>query len=162
MDRTCMGTTNITLADLSSVLESHGFANDIDGQTAIDLKAVKTLEEAGPGDISLLSNHRYSHLLGETKASVVIVGRDQRKPNGLTVLRCDNPYAAVTVAIIRIHGHREHPVWGIDPHAIIADGVRIGEGADIGPHVTVRDGVVIGKNVTIYPGCYICNGELAR
>lgn len=160
MDRTCMGTTNITLVDLSSIIENNGFANDIDGQTAIDLTGVNTLEDAGPGDISFLANHRYAHLLSETKASVVIVGRDDRKPKELTVLRCDNPYAAVTVAIIRIHGHREHPAWGIDRHAIIADGVRIGEGADIGPYVTVRDGVVIGKNVTIYPGCYIGDGAV--
>lgn len=155
-----MGTTNITLADLSAFLGSNGFANEIEGQNAIELKAVNTLEDAGPGDISFLANPRYAHLLSETKASAVIVGRDDRKPDGLTVLRCDDPYAAVTTAIIHIHGHRQHPAWGIDPHAVIADSARIGHGADIAPHVTIRDGVVIGENVTIYPGCYIGDGAV--
>lgn len=155
-----MGTNNITLADLSAFLASNGFANEIDGPTAIKLKAVNTLEDAGPGDISFLANPRYAHLLGETKASAVIVGRDDPRPNGLTVLRCDDPYAAVTAAIIHIHGHREHPTWGIDPRAVVADGARIGEGADIGPHVTIRDGVVIGENATLYPGCYVGDGAV--
>ena len=145
----------MTLAELSEFFASQGFANEIEGDGSINLSAVNTLEDAGPGEISFLSNPKYTRLLAETKASVVIVDRHAALPEGMSALRCDEPYAGVTAAIIRIHGHRIHPQWGIDQRAVIAQSARIGGGASIGPYVTVRDNVVIGENVTLYPGCYI-------
>ena len=150
-----MGAATIKLGEFSEFLDSQGFKNEVHGDRNIVLHAVNTLEDAGPGEISFLTNPKYVHLVATTKASAVIMRRDADVPNGVATVRCDDPYAAVTAAIVRIHGHRSHPRWEIDERAIIAADVRIGKNASVGPHVVIRDNVVIGDNVTLYPGCYI-------
>ncbi len=146
---------DVTLAEFSEFLSGQGFDNEIDGDGAVRVSAVNTLEDAQAGEISFLSNPKYTDLLGQTKASAVISDRSVAAPEGLTLLRCDDPYAGVTAAIIRIHGYRVHPEWGIDDRAIIAESATVGDGANIGPYVTISDHVVIGEDVTIYPGCYL-------
>ncbi len=143
------------LLELSKFLAENGFANTIDGQADVDIRAANTLEDAREGDISFLANPRYTNLLGETRASAVIVKNGEPTPKELTVVRCDDPYGAITAAIIRVHGHRNHPQWGQDARAVIADSAEIGENANIGPNVTIAARVTVGRNAVIYPGCYI-------
>lgn len=147
--------TAITLNQLSEFLASQGFPTEIDGDGEISLSAVNTLEDAAPGEISFLSNPKYKHLLDTTKASAVIVDREVGVPDRLVALRCDDPYAGMTTAIVRIHGYRAHPRWGIDRRAVIAEDATIGARGNIAHEVTIRDHVIIGEDVTVYPGCYI-------
>ncbi len=144
-----------TLAQLSEQLAARGFANDLAGDGELCLGAVNTLEDAGCGDISFLSNPKYEPLLKETRASAVIVNRHVAVPVSLSVLRCDDPYACLTVAIIIIHGDRQHPAWGVDAGATIDPSARIGREANIAGNVTIAAGATIGERATIYPGCYI-------
>jgi UDP-3-O-[3-hydroxymyristoyl] glucosamine N-acyltransferase len=74
------------------------------------------------------------------------------------MVRTADPYAAVTVLIVAIHGYRRHPQWGIDVRANISTSTRIGDGANIGPGASIDEDVEIGKRVTIYPGCYVARG----
>ncbi|MCH7526263.1 MAG: UDP-3-O-(3-hydroxymyristoyl)glucosamine N-acyltransferase [Planctomycetes bacterium] len=149
--------STVKLAELGEFLASEGFGNEIDGDPDITVSAVNTLELAQPGELTFLTNPKYTKVLPHTKASAVIVSRLEQTPDGLTAVRCDDPYAALGTAIVHIHGYRKHPKWGIDPGAAIAPTARIGEGANIGGNVTVREHVTIGKNATLYPGCYIAD-----
>jgi UDP-3-O-[3-hydroxymyristoyl] glucosamine N-acyltransferase len=144
-----------TLSELSRHLASHGFPNRIDGSADPLLKGVNTLQEAREGELSFLANPKYRTQLFDTRASAAIVGLEEPIPEGLTVLRCGDPYGAMAAAILYIHGVREHPRWGRDPRAEIAASARIGNNANIGPYVTIDEGVIIGDNATLYPGCYI-------
>lgn len=148
----------VKLSELSEYLSGQGFSNRIEGPDDPELNGVNTLQEAGKGEISFLANIKYRAQLFETRASAAIVGPDEPVPEGLAVLRCQDPYGAVAAAILRIHGVRKHPQWGRDARAQIAESARIGENANIGPFVTIDGDVVIGDNVTLYPGCYIGNG----
>jgi UDP-3-O-[3-hydroxymyristoyl] glucosamine N-acyltransferase len=76
------------------------------------------------------------------------------------VLRCTDPYAAVTLAIIAIHGHRKHPRWPEDRSGGVSPTARIGRDANIAPSATVAAGATLGDDCTLYPGCYV--GEGAR
>ncbi len=153
-----MSVKNTTLEQLSELLGAHGFANVIDGDGTVGIHAANTLEDAGEGDISFLANPRYTKLLGETKASAVIVKPQDDVPNGLATLRCSDPYGAITATIIHLYGDRDHPEWGIHERSTIAESARIGSGANIGPHVAIGSGALIGENATIYPGCYVGDG----
>ncbi|MBN1347170.1 MAG: UDP-3-O-(3-hydroxymyristoyl)glucosamine N-acyltransferase [Phycisphaerae bacterium] len=144
-----------TLAELSRFLESQGLPCLIDGDGKIEIHAANTLEDAGPGEISFLANRRYIKHLTSTKASAVVVSQDQSRPDGLTVLRCAEPYAAIAMLIVRLHGYREHPQVGIHPGAVIHPSAKIGDGANIQHGATIAGDVVIGRGATIYPGCYI-------
>ncbi len=148
----------VTLTELSEYLAQHGFPNQIDGKADLQLIGANTLQEAGEGEISFLANIKYRDQLFETAATVVIVAPDETIPEGLTVLRCENPYGAIAAAIRFIHGVRQHPQWGLDPRSEIAESAQIGKNANIGPFVTIDVNVKIGENATIYPGCFIGSG----
>ena len=150
-----MYANRIALGDLSDYLASQGFPCRLDGSPDITIQAANTLEDAGEGDISFLSNRKYRSQLATTAASAVIVTEEEAKPAHMTVLRCADPYAAITAAIIRIHGYRQHPQWGQNKRASIAATASIGANANIGPNVSIADGVTVGANATVYPGCYI-------
>ncbi len=143
------------LSVISEFLAANGFPNEIEGDSGVTIRAANTLEDAGEGDISFLANPKYTDLLCKTRASVVIVKPDVDMPNGKTTIRCADPYAAITATMIRLHGHREHPRWDRDEHAIIAPTATIGSDANIGPFVTIGENVRVGSNATIYPGCFV-------
>jgi len=145
------------LSELSEFFAHRGFPNTIDGNPAIRISAVNTLEDAQQGEITFLANPKYKNVLPETKASAVVLKPDVVVPNGLAAVRCDDPYAVITAAIIRLHGYRKHPKWGVHDRAVIAGTARIGDNANIGPAVAIGENVVIGRNPTIYPGCYIAD-----
>lgn len=154
----------VTLTELSEFLASQGLENSIDpagGNVApgdIRLHAVNTLDAAGRGEISFLANPRYADQLANTQADVVVVRNGVTVRDGLTALRCEDPYAAITAAIVRIHGRRAHPQWGVHHTAVIAESAQLGDGANVGPAVTVGHRAVIGQDATIYPGCYVADG----
>jgi UDP-3-O-[3-hydroxymyristoyl] glucosamine N-acyltransferase len=143
------------LSALSQALAEQGFANQIDGESDLNIISANTLDDAQQGEISFLSNSKYKAKLGTTKASVVIVSPEETVPEHLTVIRTANPYGALTAVIVLIHGYRVHPHWGIDTQCRIDATAKIGKNANIGPFVTISEQVVIGSNATIYPGCYI-------
>lgn len=143
------------LIELSQLLADKGFLNELDGNRDLTIKSVNTLEDAEQGEISFLSNSRYKDKLMQTKASAVIVPKEEISPPGVSVIRCKDPYGAITIAIIHIHGYRRHPQWGVDAGAKIDKTAQIGKNANIATNVTITKNVVIGENAVIYPGCYI-------
>ena len=145
------------LSELCKYLDSHGFSSECDGVGDPAIESVNTIEDAQSGDITFLANPKYSAAVATTKASAIIVKPGVEVPDSVATLRCSDPYGAITAAIIKIHGYREHPQWGIHERAVISTGARIGSNANIGPYVTVADGVVIGDSATIYPGCHIAD-----
>lgn len=151
---------SMKLFELAGYLEQQGFPNTIDGNQDLEIQGINTLHEAREGEISFLANIKYRQQLFETKASAVIVGLEDVKPDTLTVIRCADPYGALAAAVVGIHGVRQHPQWGIDKRTQIAGTARIGANANIAPFVTIDEQVVIGDNVILYPGCYIGYGAV--
>lgn len=147
-----------TLGELASWLSSRGLACRVDGDAQVAITAVNTLEDAISGDISFLANPKYERAVGDTNASAVVVREDFVAPRPLNLLRTQDPYAAITMLIVEIHGYRRHPGWGLHPGASIAASARVGEGANIGPGACVDEDVEIGRRVVIYPGCYVARG----
>jgi len=134
-----------------------GFPARLDGEDRT-VDSVHTLDEAVEGQISFLSNPKYKGALAETKASAVIVKEEVTVSAGLSSIRCDDPYAGVTVSIVALHGHRKHPQWGLSEGASVDPTAKIGEGANIAPGVTIAAGATLGKNCTLYSGCYVGEG----
>ena len=107
------------LRELSKYLEERGFDNVVDGDPDTVVESVSTLDDAGEGELSFLANPRYKHHLSRSRASAVIVKPDQAVPATMAAIRCEDPYAAMTMAIIRIHGYRRHPRWGTGERASV-------------------------------------------
>jgi len=147
-----------TLQELAEHLNAGGADCQVVGDGGVEVSAVATLEDACAGQISFLANPKYEKMLATTQASAVVVGRRVDAPEGLNLLRVADPYAAITRLIVRMHGQRSHPQWGVSKAAVVSDAARIGARANIAPQVTIADDVVIGDDVTIYPGCFVGPG----
>ena len=143
------------LRALADAVTERGLPCAVDGDADREVGGVATLEDAGPDDIGFLANAKYEKLLQTTSAGAVVVTEDQPAPPGLSVLRTADPYAAITMIIVHIHGYRKHPGRGVSPQAVIDPTAVIGEKANIHHGATVAAGVTIGRNVVIYPGCYV-------
>ena len=154
---TATGAKQLRLSRLCQVLSDKGLSARVEGADCL-VSAVNTLADACPGEIAFLSNRKYLPALGPTKASAVILQEGIALPEGLSGVRCADPYAAMTLAVITIHGYRKHPQWGLSDRAVIHATAQIGKNANIAAGVTIAAGVVIGDNCTIYPGCYIGDG----
>ncbi|MGD2110969.1 MAG: UDP-3-O-(3-hydroxymyristoyl)glucosamine N-acyltransferase [Phycisphaerae bacterium] len=142
------------LAQLCDVLTEAGFPARLDGEDR-EVRAVNTLEDASEGEVSFLSNPKYLPAVGATGASAVIVQDHVDVPDSVAAIRCADPYAAVTVAIIKLHGYRKHPQWGISARASIDPTATIGRNVNVGPGATIAAQATVGDGCTIYPGCYI-------
>jgi UDP-3-O-[3-hydroxymyristoyl] glucosamine N-acyltransferase len=145
-----------TLADACATLERHGLSPQLRGDPRRVIRGVNTLEDAGDGEISFLSNPRYEKVLKTTRAAAVVLKPDIQAPDQLSLIQVADPYAAITILIIELHGYRQHR--RVRPEAgrpEIAPTARIGERATIHPGATIDDDVVIGDDAVIYPGCYV-------
>ncbi|MBI3834763.1 MAG: UDP-3-O-(3-hydroxymyristoyl)glucosamine N-acyltransferase [Planctomycetes bacterium] len=148
----------LKLSELCRILNEVGLPAQIEGADCA-VRAVNTLEAAGDSDITFLSNPKYTNFIASTKASAIIAKDGVETPSSLSVIRCRDPYGAITMVIVHLHGHRKHPKWGASrAGAFIDPTATIGEEANIAPGVTVAANVVIGKRCTLYPGCYIARG----
>jgi len=144
-----------TIAELSKYLEEKGLRVKIVGDPETSIHHVRTLEEAGPGDITFLANRKYIKMIEETKATAIILPETVSGPERLVQLKVADSYYAMCLIIELIHGYRKHPFTGIDSKAVIDPTAKIGKNASIGPWVTIGPNVKIGDNAVIYPGCFI-------
>ena len=144
----------------------------LDGGENVEVHGVARIESAKPGEVTFLSNPKYSRELAQTLASVVFVDEKvviERAPGlpPLAALRSTNPYFDFARAIELFSVPVTYPP-GIHPTAVVAKSAKIGEGAHIGPHCFVDEGVEIGRNavlhslVTIYRNTRIGDDFLAH
>ena len=145
-----------TLAELGTIIEQYGMQPTIRGDAALTIRRVATLEDAVEGDVSFLSNPKYEKALRTTQASAVVLKHEIGAPDHLNLIRVADPYAAITLLVVKLHGYRQHRHIAPDTaRANIAPTARVGENASIAPGVTIDEDAVIGDNAVIYPGCYI-------
>lgn len=152
-----LNVSEFLLSQLCQMVAKHGFPATLEGPDRA-VRAVNTLEDASEGELTFLSNPKYLKQVEITRAGAIIAAPDVVIPGGKSVVRCPDPYAAVTVAIIAIHGHRMHPRWGVSERAVIHPSSKPGANANIAATVTVGANVTMGANCTLYPGVFIGDG----
>lgn len=131
----------------------------IEGDGAIQINGVATLEKANSGDLSFLTNPKYVKEAKTTKASAIIVGNDCPTLN-LPMLKHENPYLIFAKAIEIFYSPKPtkpqiHPTAWVADTAKIGKGVSIGAYTYIGDEVTVEEFVDIKANCTIYQNATI-------
>jgi len=134
----------VTLDDLARRLGC-----DLEGDGAIEVQRVAGLEDAGPGDLSFLSNSKYASKLPSTRASAVIVGPGVWSAP-CAVLRSPHVYQSLAEAV-NLLTPPARPAAGISPLAAIDSTAVVGPDASIGPFVTVGARVRIGARVVLRP-----------
>ncbi|GAB6041477.1 UDP-3-O-(3-hydroxymyristoyl)glucosamine N-acyltransferase [Endothiovibrio diazotrophicus] len=146
----------VTLAELA---EAIGAA--LDGDGALRVSGVATLERAGPGQLSFFHNARYRGPLRQTRAAAVILAPAERAACPVAALVHERPHLAYARAAALLH-----PVppgtAGVHPSAVVAPGAALGEGVSIGPNSVVEEGARLAAGCEVGPGCVIGRGAELR
>lgn len=139
----------------------------------IEIEGAAGLDEAKLGQVTFLSNPRYTARVKSTQASAIFVAPEvsvERKD--IVLLRASDPYLAYTRALRLFHPEPAfqsfiHPNATIDPTASLAENVwigahtvvgansRIAEGVKLYPNVTIYEDVTIGRDSTVHSGAAI-------
>ncbi len=128
----------------------------LEGDGDGDIQRVAAIEQAGPGDLTFLSNPRYAAALETTRASAVIVSEEAPAAR-CAMLRSRNPYLAFARAV-GLLTRTIAPPPGIHPLSAVAPSAVVGEGASIAAFVSIDDEVTIGRDVVIGPHVSIGRG----
>ena len=121
----------------------------LEGDASLDITRVAGIEDAGPGDVTFLSNSRYASKLAATRASAVIAD-DRVREAPCAVLRTPDVYLAFAEAVAMLTPP-ERPAPGISPLASIDPSATLGPGVYAGPFVVVGPHARVGQRTALYP-----------
>ena len=123
------------------------------GSESVTIRAASTLDSAGPGQITFLSNPKYTPKVQATQAAAVLVSMPVT--TSAVQIITDDPYYAFMQVVVLLHGHREHPPVGVSDKADIAPSARLGKGTQAAAFVSIGQNVTVGCNCYFYPGVSI-------
>ena len=109
------------------------------GDPDTEITGVSGIEEAGPRQLTFVSNRKYAASARTARAGAILVTEDFPELSTPT-LRTPNPYLAFARSIELFYIPPQHTAT-IDPTAQIAPSARIGGNASIGPYVVIEDDV---------------------
>ncbi|MCI0356817.1 MAG: UDP-3-O-(3-hydroxymyristoyl)glucosamine N-acyltransferase [Acidobacteria bacterium] len=128
----------------------------LEGDAEVEITGVAGIEEAGPGQLTFVSNRKYAAAAKTTQASAVIVADDFPALSAAT-LRAKNPYLAFARAIELFY---ESPRYmpGVHPTAVVHASARIGKNPSLGAYVVIAEDVAIGDDCVLLPHVVIYRG----
>lgn len=136
------------------------------GSPDTEITGLNGIEQAGPGELTFVSNPKYAAAAKSTRAAAVIVGEDFPAIPA-AMLRAKDPYLSFAHAL-ELFCKRPAYKPGVHPTAVVHESARIGKNAHIGPYVVIGEGVEIGADavllahVVIYPGVQIGDNFFAH
>ncbi|MBM2802124.1 MAG: UDP-3-O-acylglucosamine N-acyltransferase [Deltaproteobacteria bacterium] len=137
-------------------------ANHVDGKVIGDgsvvIHKVSPIDQAGPGEISFLSNPRYQRFLPQCRASAVIVApgvvRQSESSATLNFLETVDPYIAFA-KILQLLSPAPQYSRAISAAAHVDISAVIAAGATIFPNVFIGARTRIGQDAVLFPGVFI-------
>jgi UDP-3-O-[3-hydroxymyristoyl] glucosamine N-acyltransferase len=140
---------------------------EVAGDGDREVGALRTLEDAGPDDLSFLTSGRYLEAARASRAGALLVGPAAPALGVDRVVARDAADALATLVELfhpsapRAHGvhptavvdptARVDPAAGVGPYAVIGAGARIGAGAQVGAHAVVGADCRVGADATLHP-----------
>lgn len=126
----------------------------LQGDETTEIRGVAGIERARPGELTFLSNPKYSPELSTTLASAVIVDEKVTIQRGvgappIAALRSQNPYFDFARAVELFSSPVTYPA-GVHPTAVVAKTAKLGAGTHIGPHCFIDEGVEIGQRAVLH------------
>jgi UDP-3-O-[3-hydroxymyristoyl] glucosamine N-acyltransferase len=137
------------------------------GSTDIEITGINGIEQAGPGELTFVSNPKYAAGARSTKASAVIVAEDFTGISSAALVRAKDAYLAFARALELFYSPLRYAP-GVHATAVVHASAKIGRNAHLGPYVVVDENVEIGEHavllahVVIYRGVTIGNHFFAH
>jgi len=126
------------------------------GSPDTEIRGLNGIEQAGPGELTFVSNPKYAAAARTTRASAVIVG-DNFPAIPAAMLRAKDPYLSFARALELFHVPLRYAP-GVHPTAVVHASAHVGANAHIGPYVVIDEGVEIGAHATLLAHVVIYRG----
>ena len=130
----------------------------VEGDAALEIAGVQSLEEATPADISFVEGLRGEKRAQQTRAGCLLVTPDFENESRRTVIRVAAPRNAFARVVGLFHPPRR-PLTGIDPSARVAASAQLGDGVSVGPLAAIGENIVIGARTVVGAGSIIGDGS---
>ena len=140
------------LSQIASALD----ARIENGSSDTEITGLNGIEQAGPGELTFVSNPKYAAAARTTKASAVIVG-ESFPAIPAAILRAKDPYLAFARALELFHRPTRYEP-GVHATAVVHSSARIGANAHIGPYVVIGEDVEIGADAVLLAHVVIYRG----
>jgi UDP-3-O-[3-hydroxymyristoyl] glucosamine N-acyltransferase len=162
------------LADLAELVGGR-----VEGEADREVRAVRTLELAGPDDLSFLNHSRYRSQALESEAGALLVGAslaaEDLRRDGRPLLVVEEPFYALALILDRLHpaarpepgihptavlepGCAVDPSAHVGPYAVLGAGSRIGAGAAVHAHAVLGRDCVVGEGAVLHPHAVLYDG----
>jgi UDP-3-O-[3-hydroxymyristoyl] glucosamine N-acyltransferase len=139
---------SLTLAELAARISAR-----IEGPGDVVVSGIAPIDEAGPGQVTFISQGKYAAAAKVSKASGIIA-KEAIPGVEATFLLSSNPYYAFAAALEIFHPPYK-PDAGISPKADVHPSARIGDGVTVSAFVSIGENSSIGEGTILYPGVVI-------
>lgn len=137
-----------TLGDLAALVGGR-----LEGDPLRRISGVAAVDEAGPSDITFLSNPKYAPKVIESKAGAIVMDLKSPRPP-MDAIRVGDPNFAF-IAISEAFAEKYPKPQGIHPTAVIAPSARIAPGAAVGPHCVIGEEAEVGAGTVLHAMVYV-------
>lgn len=124
------------------------------GDGSVRVRGVAAVAEAGPDQITWVTDRRYAQQLAESHAGAVFAPLDQG-PTPMPAVLVDHPGLAMIKAIEAFAPPVPAPAVGVDPSARLHDTARLGKDVAVGPNVVIGPACRIGDRTILHAGVFI-------
>ncbi len=136
---------------LSQLAEALGAT--LEGDGSIEISGIAGIEHADAGQITFVSNRKYTSLVHTTRASAILV--EPTFPQISTpTLRIADPYLAYARSIELFYQPPAAPP-GVHPTAVIHPTARLGARAHVAPYVVIGHDAILGDDAVLHPHAVI-------
>jgi UDP-3-O-[3-hydroxymyristoyl] glucosamine N-acyltransferase len=126
----------------------------VHGDSALVIRGIGTLEEAGPDTLSWIASDKFLPRLAQSAAGAVLMPAGCDPPAGRTVIRVHDPELALCDLLSWLGPPAEVVAPGVHASAVVAPDAQVA-GAAIGPLVTVGPRSRIGPRAQLHAGVRI-------
>lgn len=126
------------------------------GDGDVEITGVAGMEQAGPSELTFLSNPKYAPKVKQTRAAAILIS-EPVADHPIASLISANPYHDFARAL-ELYYQPPKPAPGVHVLACVDSSAELGAGASIGPFACVGRNVRIGRNAVIHPHVVIYEG----
>lgn len=124
------------------------------GAGHVRIGGMNTVPEAGPNEITWVSDDRFAASLEASRAGAVVV-KSGFGPTPMPAILCEDPELGVLRILEVFAPPLPTPPVGCDPAAHFAPDATTGEQTAIGPNVFIGPGARIGNRCVLHPNVFI-------
>ena len=126
------------------------------GSPETEITGLNGIDQAGPGELSFVSNPKYAAAARSTGASAVIVAEDFPAIPA-AMLRAKDPYLSFARALELFYQPLRYAP-GVHATAVVHSTAKVGAHAHIGPYVVIDENVEIGEHAVLLAHVVVYRG----